>query len=71
MRLVPAPVTPVLASARAELEEFELAAARLEWVRAAGCLHLPAQRQAVEWHQACFAAALEANDPRRHDGGAA
>jgi hypothetical protein len=36
------------------VEEFELAFARLEWVQAAaGCLHLPLQREALQWHLAC------------------
>lgn len=42
-------------------EELELTFARLEWVRAAAnCLDLPAQREALEWHVACLAAALAA-----------
>ena len=35
-----------------ELEDFELAFARLEWVRASSCLHLPLQREALAWHVA-------------------
>ena len=38
---------------RDELEEFELAFARLAWVQAAGCLQLPSQRDALDWHRAC------------------
>lgn len=42
-------------------EELELTFARLEWVRAAAsCLDLPAQREALEWHVACWEAALAA-----------
>jgi hypothetical protein len=37
-----------------DVEDYELAAARLEWARAtARCLHLPAQREALDWHLAC------------------
>ena len=35
-----------------ELEDFELAFARLEWVRASSCLDLPSQREALAWHVA-------------------
>lgn len=42
------------------VEDFELAFARLEWARAAACLDLPSQREALEWHVACFEAALSA-----------
>ena len=42
--------------------EFELALARLEWARAARCLHLPSQREALEWHVACCEAAQSAVD---------
>ena len=49
-------------------EEFELALARLEWVRAAAsCLDLPAQREALEWHVACWRAALAALAPAAGD----
>jgi hypothetical protein len=44
------------------IDEFELAFARLDWVRAATCLHLPSQREALEWHVACCEAALSAVD---------
>lgn len=44
------------------VEEFELAAARLDWVRTDRCLDLPAQRAALEWHVACCEAALAAVD---------
>ena len=40
-----------------ELEDYELACARLEWVRATACLELPAQREALNWHLACCEAA--------------
>lgn len=44
-----------------ESEDLELAFARLEWVRAAAaCLDLPEQREALEWHVACWEAALAA-----------
>ena len=43
--------------ATVEAEDYELAAARLEWVRATPCLHLPAQREALNWHLACCDAA--------------
>lgn len=40
-----------------EVEDYELACARLEWVRATPCLDLPAQREALNWHLACCDAA--------------
>lgn len=40
-----------------EVEDYELACARLEWVRATPCLDLPAQREALNWHLACCEAA--------------
>ena len=44
-------------------DEAELALARLEWARAAGCcLDLPSQREALEWHVACWETALSASD---------
>ena len=44
-----------------EDDELELALARLEWARAAAsCLELPAQREALEWHLACWESALAA-----------
>ena len=47
-----------------EYEELELALARLEWARAAAtCLDLPVQREALEWHVACFESALAAHPP--------
>ena len=46
-----------------EVEELELALARLEWARAAAtCLDLPSQREALEWHLACWESALAASD---------
>ena len=41
----------------AETEDYELASARLEWVRATACLDLPGQREALNWHLACCEAA--------------
>lgn len=52
-----------------EVGEFELAFARLEWARAAGCLHLPSQREALEWHLARCREALRAADRDIHDPG--
>jgi hypothetical protein len=43
--------------ATVEVEDYELACARLEWARATACLDLPAQREALDWHQACCEAA--------------
>lgn len=44
-----------------EVEELELALARLEWARAAAtCCDLPAQRAALEWHLSCWESALAA-----------
>jgi hypothetical protein len=40
-----------------EAEDYELAAARLAWVRATACLDLPGQREALNWHLACCDAA--------------
>jgi hypothetical protein len=34
------------------VEEYELASARVEWVRASTCLEQPAQRAALDWHLA-------------------
>ena len=49
----------------AELEEFELAFARLDWVReATTCLGQPGQQNALRWHQACCDAALSALNAR-------
>lgn len=45
-----------------EAEEVELALARLEWVRAAGCLHLPSQRAAWQWHLAQCVEARQIDD---------
>ena len=47
-----------------EVEEFELAFARLAWVRATNCLELPSQREALDWHQACCDAARAALEHR-------
>lgn len=52
-----------------EFEEFELAFARLAWAEATGCLQLPSQREALEWHKACCDAALAALEYRLHRGG--
>lgn len=43
--------------ATVEVEDYELACARLDWVRATACLDLPAQREALDWHLACCEAA--------------
>ena len=43
-----------------EVEEFELAFARLAWAQAAPCLQLPSQRAALDWHRARCDAALAA-----------
>ena len=43
-----------------EVEDYELASARLEWARATTCLHLTAQREALGWHLACREAAFAA-----------
>ena len=43
--------------ATVEAEDYELAAARLAWVRATACLDLPGQREALNWHLACCDAA--------------
>ena len=40
-----------------EVEDYELASARLEWARATACLHILAQREALDWHLACCEAA--------------
>jgi hypothetical protein len=52
---------------RGEVEDFELAFARLAWVQTAGCLQLPSQREAIKWHEACCDAALAALE--RHTSG--
>ena len=46
-------------------DDAELALARLEWARAAGCLDLPSQREALEWHLMCWEAALHATSPEQ------
>jgi len=53
------------------VEDVELAVARLHWVRAAPCLHLPSQREALQWHVACCEAALSAAgaDPANEEAG--
>lgn len=43
-----------------EVDEYELASARVEWVRSSTCLDLPAQRDALAWHLASRAAAFAA-----------
>ena len=47
----------VTIGATVEAEDYELACARLAWVRATTCLDLPAQREALNWHLACCEAA--------------
>jgi hypothetical protein len=37
----------------AQVDEFELATARLDWARAARCVDLPSQREAMQWHVEC------------------
>lgn len=49
------------------VEDFELAMARLEWARTAGCLDLPSQREALEWHIARCEEALSAIDREATD----
>ena len=46
----------------AEVEEWELAIARLAWARTAGCLELASQREALDWHVARCGEALSAID---------
>ena len=46
-----------------EPEELELALARLEWVRATRCLHLPSQHDAWLWHVAQCVEAHHSVDP--------
>jgi hypothetical protein len=53
------------------VEDFELAFARLAWVHAAGCVQLPSQREALDWHQACCDHALAALEHGTSDGGRA
>lgn len=43
-----------------EVEDYELASARVEWVRRSSCLDLPAQRDALDWHVASRSAAFAA-----------
>src|SRR3954452_5905023 len=43
-----------------EVEDYELASARLKWVEATACLDLPEQREALKWHAAECDAALAA-----------
>ena len=52
-----------------DVEEFELAFARLGWVQASNCLELPSQREALDWHMACCDAALAALEHRTSGGG--
>lgn len=54
-----------------EVEDFELAFARLAWVQATSCLQLPSQREALHWHQACCDAALAALEQRTSGVGGA
>lgn len=51
------PETMTCRGASVEVEDYELASARLAWVRATVCLDLPAQREALRWHLACCEAA--------------
>jgi hypothetical protein len=43
-----------------EVEDYELASARLKWVQATTCLDLPEQREALDWHLATCEAARAA-----------
>jgi hypothetical protein len=43
-----------------QLEDYELASARVEWVRISSCLDLPVQREALNWHLATCEAAFDA-----------
>jgi hypothetical protein len=45
-----------------ESDESELAVARLEWARAAGCVHLPSQQDAWRWHLAQCDDAADSTD---------
>lgn len=55
-----------------DVDELELATARLEWARAAAsCCDLPSQREALEWHVACWEAAVAAAGHDRSPGSAA
>jgi hypothetical protein len=53
------------------LEQLELAFARLDWAQAAGCCDLPSQREAMQWHVACCAAARHAINRTPTESGAA
>lgn len=50
------------------VEDFELAFARLEWVRTAASSQLPSQREALDWHKSCCDAALAALERRTPAG---
>jgi hypothetical protein len=54
------PVPGGAGGAPIEVEDYELASARLEWARETACLHLPVQREAFNWHLACCEAAFAA-----------
>lgn len=43
---------PSVPASPVDAEDVELARARLEWVRASGCLHLPSQQASWQWHLA-------------------
>lgn len=45
------------------VDDFELAFARLEWVKAARCLDIPEQATALAWHVAECDEALNAVPP--------
>jgi hypothetical protein len=47
-----------------ELEDFELAFARLAWVRTARCQQLASQRAALDWHVVSCEAALSVIEGR-------
>jgi hypothetical protein len=45
------------------VDDFELAFARLEWVKASRCLDIPEQATALAWHVAACDEALNAVPP--------
>lgn len=46
-------------------DEFDLALARLEWVRTSRCLDIPAQATALRWHMAACDLAADAPTTRQ------
>lgn len=47
-----------------ELQDVELAFARLAWAQASGGVQLPSQLDAMNWHVSCCRAALAALEHR-------